>query len=142
MKIEVKRYNNPFESVPIHSLLEDFGDSNTDISTWKPDISSIRAFLGNPTNRKTLLYDFPDGKDTGEFVQTFIRSKGLDITEIETAEKRITQVIEDKKQSDKEKIDQDNQRKQDLKDLSDSIKSAGDSSESPHSPQSSQSSNT
>lgn len=103
MVIEVRRYNNSFKSKPIHYLLDDFGESNTDISTWRPDVSSIRAFLGNPNNNKTLLYDFPDGKDTGETVQTFIRSKGLDITEVETAEKRITKIIEDKKVSDKEK---------------------------------------
>lgn len=131
MKIEVKRYNNTFESEPIHQLLEDFGESNTDTSTWKPDASTIRAFLGNPSSsKKTLLYDFPDGKDTGEFVQTFIRSKGLDITEIESAEKRVTQIIENKKQLDKEKVDNENRRKQDLKDLSDSIKSVDNSDSS------------
>lgn len=132
MNIEVKRYNNPFESQPVHQLLEDFGESNTDTSTWKPDISSVRAFLGNPSSsKKTLLYDFPDGKDTGDTVQTFIRSKGLDITEIETAEKRITQIIENKKQSDQEKIKNETQRKQDLKDLSDSIKGVSDDSSTP-----------
>lgn len=131
MKIKVKRYNNAFKSEPIHQLLEDFGESNTDTSTWKPDVSTIRAFLGNPSSsKKTLLYDFPDGKDTGEFVQTFIRSKGLDITEIESAEKRVVQIIENKKQLDKEKVDNENQRKQDLKDLSDSIKSVDNSDSS------------
>lgn len=131
MKIKVKRYNNPFESKPVHHLLEDFGESNTDTTTWKPDISDVRAFLGNPSaSKKQLLYDFPDGKDTGEFVQTFIRSKGLDITEIETAEKRVTQIIENKKQLDKEKVDNENRRKQDLKDLSDSIKSVDNSDSS------------
>lgn len=105
MRIEFKRYQNTFTAKPIHKLLDDFGESNTDTSTWKPDVSSIRAFLGNPNNKKKMLYDFPDGKDTGETVQTFIRSKGLDITEVETAEKRITKIIEDKRVSDKEKAE-------------------------------------
>lgn len=133
MKVEIKHFNNPFSSKPIHHLVDDFGESNTDTSTWRPDISLIHAQSNAMSGRK-LVYDFPDGKDTGEIIQTFIRSKGIDITEIESAERRVTTIIEDKKASDKEKLDKANQRKQDLKDLSDSIKSSGDN------PQSSQSS--
>lgn len=121
MIIEVKHYNNPFKSTPIHHLTVDFGTSNTDTSTWRPDISLIHA-QANSLSGRQLVYDFPDGKDTGESIQTFIRSKGIDITEIESAERRITTIIEDKKASDKDKLDKANQRKQDLKDLSDSIK--------------------
>lgn len=127
MKIEVKHYNNPFSSKPIHQLCDDYGKTNTDTTTWRPDFSLVHAQANALSGRK-LIYDFPDGKDTGETVQTFVRSKGLDITEIETAEKRITQIIEDKKKDDKEKLDRQEQRKKDLKDLSDALKDNFDSS--------------
>lgn len=130
MTIKVKQYNNPFSSKPIHKMIDDFGESNTDTSTWRPDLSVARAFLGSAgASNKQMLYDFPDGKDTGETVQTFIRTKGLDITEIESAEKRITQIIQDKSLSDEQSESKKKQRAQDLKDLSDAIKgSESDSS--------------
>lgn len=129
MVIKVKHYSNSFKSTPIHQLVDDFGESNTDTSTWRPDISLVHA-QSNALSGRQLVYDFPDGKDTGETVQTFVRSKGIDITEVESAEKRITTIIEDKKKDDKDKIDKAEQRKQDLKDLSDSIKSVDNSDSS------------
>lgn len=121
MNIEVKHYNNPFKSKPIHHLCSDFGESQTDTSTWRPDISLVHA-QSQALSGKRLVYDFPDGKDNGEIIQTFIRTKGLDITEIDSAEKRITTIIEDKKELDKKKKDDADQRSKDLKDLSDAIK--------------------
>lgn len=100
--ISVKHYSNSFKGDK-PPICRDYGESNTDKSTYRPDLSIVRAYQG--AKDKKLLYDFDDGKDTGEVVQTFVRSKGLDITEVETAEKRMTQIIEDKKQaakSDKE----------------------------------------
>lgn len=106
--ISVKRYSNQFLGSK-NLLVKDFGESNTDKSTYRPDLSLVRAYQGAKT--KTLLYDFSDGKDNGSTVQTFVRSKSLDITEVETAEKRVLQVIEDKKKkaelSDEEKKAQD-----------------------------------
>lgn len=125
--MEVKHYNNVFSAPSYHQMTSDFGKSNTDKSTYRPDLSLARAYQGS--QNKTLLYDFKDGKDTGETVQTFVRSKGLDITEVETAEKRITQIIEDKKQADKDKADELESRKKDLSDLSEAIKN-GSSTES------------
>ena len=94
--IVVNKYNNSYSSSPLHQLRSDYGESCTDTSKWRPSVSSIRAFLGNPSaSRKSLQYDYPDGKDDGNVIRTFLRTKGLDITEIETAEKRITQIIED-----------------------------------------------
>lgn len=130
MLIEVKHYSNPFKSTPIHQLTVDFGESNTDTSTWRPDISLIHA-QANSLSGRQLVYDFPDGNDSGETIQTFVRSKGIDITEIESAEKRITTIIEDKKASDKEKLDKADQRSKDLKDLSEAIKSSDSSPETP-----------
>lgn len=94
----VKHYQSSFGSSVVHQMTEDFGESNTDISNWKPKVSTIRAFLGSPNSQKKhLVYDFPDGKDNGSSVQTFLRTPGLDITEIETAEKIVTQIVQDKK---------------------------------------------
>lgn len=84
MKRLVKHYESSFDSKPIHSLVSDFGESNTDKSFFRPDISQTRAFLGSQMGSNRVgLYDFPDGKDTGETAQTAIRSKGLDITEVD-----------------------------------------------------------
>lgn len=80
-------------------MVDDFGKSNTDKSSYRPDVSRVRAFLGTGMqSSKKLMYDFPDGKDTGEEVQTFIRNKGLDITEVDLA-------VEVVKQAAKAKID-------------------------------------
>lgn len=117
--ISVKHYSNSFTGVK-PPICRDYGESNTDKSTYRPDLSLTRAYQG--AQNKKLLFDFYDGKDTGEVVQTFIRSKGLDITEVETAEKRITQFIEDKKAAaEKSKKDSDVQKKF-ISDLSDSLK--------------------
>ena len=117
--ISVKHYSNSFvgEKPPI---CRDYGESNTDKSTYRPDLSLARAYQG--AQNKKLIYDFNDGKDTGDFVQTFIRSKGLDITEVETAQKRVTQIIEDKKEvANKYKKNSEAQKKF-ISDLSDSLK--------------------
>ena len=92
--IVVNKYNNAFAFDPLHQLCSDYGESCTDTSKWRPSISTVRAFLGNPgATRKSLQYDYQDGKDDGNVIRTFLRTKGLDITEIETAEKRITQIV-------------------------------------------------
>lgn len=84
MKRLIRHFESTFESKPIHSLVSNFGESNTDKSFFRPDISQTRAFLGSQVGSNRVgLYDFPDGKDTGETAQTAIREKGLDITEID-----------------------------------------------------------
>lgn len=117
--ISVKHYSNQFVGSK-NLLVKDFGESNTDKSTYRPDLSLVRAYQGAKT--KTLLYDFSDGKDNGQTVQTFVRSKALDITEIETAEKRVLQVIEDKKK--KAELSEEEKKAQDefLSNLSTAIK--------------------
>lgn len=118
-------YNSSEE--PLHIMTKDFGKSNTDISDWKPKVADIRAFLASPnTKSKQFLYDFPDGKDTGEAVQTFLRTPGLDITEVETAEKIITQIVQNKSELDKQTAEQ----KEQMQNLLDTIKSVKTSSES------------
>lgn len=126
MKINVKHYSNTFQNDNPHfPTIKNFGDSNTDLSSWRPEISIARAQAGASAGKK-LLYDFPDGKDTGEFIQTYIRSPGLDITEVETAQKRMTQIIEDKKTSDKDKAD----KKKNNDDFNNMIKKIADSVDS------------
>lgn len=117
--ISVKHYSNQFVGSK-NLLVKDFGESNTDKSTYRPDLSLVRAYQGAKT--KTLLYDFSDGKDNGQTVQTFVRSKALDITEVETAEKRVLQVIEDKKK--KSELSEEEKKAQDefLSNLSTAIK--------------------
>lgn len=117
--ITVKHYNNSFKGVK-PPICRDFGESNTDKSTYRPDLSLARAYQGS--QNKKLIYDFDDGKDTGETVQTYVRSKGLDITEIETAQKRITQIIEDKKEkAENDKKSSEAQQKF-INDLSNAVK--------------------
>ena len=135
--IKVLHYSHNYEKTsPLVPFVSDYGNSNTDTTKWRPDISLARAYQG-ASSGKTLLYDFPDGKDSGEVVQTFIRSKGLDITEIESAEKRITQIIEDKKADDKLKSENSKEKKNFLDNIQKLADSA--SSESPESSQSPQS---
>lgn len=82
---KIVHYSSSFNSPAIHSLVSDFGVSCTDKSFFRPDISQTRAFLGSQMGSDRVgLYDFPDGKDTGETAQTLIRAKGLDITEVDS----------------------------------------------------------
>lgn len=103
--IKVKHFSNQFVNKGWTPLLEDFGDSNTDTSTYRPDISLARAQSGRLRGKK-LIYDFDDGKDTGESVMTFIRQKGLDITEVDAAiahmKSNIDEKIEDSKNKQKD----------------------------------------
>lgn len=103
--IKVKHFSNQFVNKGWTPLLEDFGESNTDTSTYRPDISLARAQAGRLSGKK-LIYDFYDGKDNGETVMTFIRQKGLDITEVDAAAARvksnINESIEDSKKKQKE----------------------------------------
>lgn len=90
-------------------MVDDFGESNTDKSFYRPDVSQVRSFLGTGMqSSKKLMYDFPDGKDTGEEVQTFVRNKGLDITEVDTAVEVIKQAA--KAKIDKAKADEQSEK--------------------------------
>lgn len=121
--IIVNKYNNIYSCEPVHQLCSDYGDSCTDTSKWRPSISQVRAFLGNPgSSRKSLQYDYLDGKDDGNVIRTFLRTKGLDITEIESAEKRITQIVEKQVENSLLTKKQQEQYKKSLKDLSDAMK--------------------
>lgn len=140
--LKILHYHHCYNSKDsVYPLVSDFGKSNTDTSKWRPDISIARAQMGVLSGRK-LLYDFPDGKDSGEVVQTFIRSPGLDITEIESAEARITQIIENKQKDDQEKAvnkakeDQFNENIQKLADSVSSSDSSKSSSSGPSQPSS------
>ena len=121
--IQINHYNNQFNNVsPIHELLSDFGETNTDTTHWRPVVSLARASLASGMNsRKQFFYDYPDGKDDGNRIKTFLRSPGLDITEIETAEKRITQIVEDLKDTSKVNKEAVDKYKQALKDLGDAV---------------------
>lgn len=87
--IKVRHYSNVFENLnPLYIPPSDYGESATDKSSYRPDISSARAFAGSVgagTSSKVGVYDFPDGKDTGMTIQTFLRNRGLDVTEIDAA---------------------------------------------------------
>lgn len=125
--LKVLHFGNSFVTDnAVLSCPSDFGPTNTDRSTYRPEISLIRAQQG-ARDGKTLMYDFNDGKDTGDVVQTFLRSPGLDVTEIDSASRRITQIVEDKAQTAEEKAKADSLREKFEKSLDDKL---GDSSSS------------
>ena len=123
--IKVKHYSHQYRDChPTYSLIKEFPPTNTDTSKWRPDLSIARAQINSTSSKYNFLYDFQDGKDTGDTVQTFLRSKSLDITEVETAEKRVTQIIERKNAEDQSQLDSEAKRKQGLQDLADGIANA------------------
>lgn len=84
MAIAIRHYSNSFLNKNVHhELLSDFGKSNTDKSFFRPDISSARALVAGSASDRVGLYDFQDGKDTGDRIQVILRQKGLDPTEID-----------------------------------------------------------
>lgn len=120
-------YSNTFDSPILHSFNSKFGDSVTDISNWRPELALIHS-QSSALSGKRFLYDFPDGKDTGERIQTFIRGKGLDVTEIDRALDSVTQDIKSKAESDKkskkDKLDSDKAKAETIKAIGDSVASA------------------
>lgn len=113
---KVHKYRNTFENLDWTPLLSDFGESNTDKSTYRPDISVARAQAGMAN--KTLLYDFSDGKDNGETVQTYIRQPGLDVTEVDAAMQRLNDNFNEniKNELDKQKADKRSKKVDDVLD--------------------------
>lgn len=85
---KVLKYSSAFKtSREVYKLCDDFGDSVTDKSTYRPTLSVVKSFLGaqNP-NLKQFVYDFPDGKDTNDinsYVMTYLRTPGLDPAEVD-----------------------------------------------------------
>lgn len=72
-------YNSQFENEFIKPKNIDYGKSLTDRTFFRPDIFSIPDTKAN--NAVTGLYDFNDGKDTGERLSMYLRDKSLDVTE-------------------------------------------------------------
>lgn len=100
---KVRHYSNVFSGKELWKLTEDYGESNTDKSSYLPDISTTRSFLGSATGRNVQgVYDFPDGKDTGFVVATLLRQKGLDPTEIDKIGEIITSHVDSLKAKDKQ----------------------------------------
>lgn len=117
-------YNNCFSNEPIHVLVSDFGQSCTDKTFFRPDISSTRAFLGTGQGSNRVgLYDFPDGNDDGTNLRTVLRNPGLDITEIDAIGQAIKSDIEAKDSNKKAKDSKDKKIKND-KDLMEALSSS------------------
>lgn len=102
----VRHYSSLFSAPLYHHMTDDFGKSNTDTSKWRPDISLIHSqSLGK--SGLTPVYDFPDGKDNPDsWTTTFIRSKGLDVTEVDKAIE-VQQSYMDAKKKSSEKTSDD-----------------------------------
>lgn len=116
--LAVKHYSNSFQNSTFHhQMTSDFGKTNTDKSTFRPDISIVRAQQSALSGKK-LLYDFPDGKDTGNYVMTYVRDKGLDVTEVDSALEQIKSSIDEKISSSNEK----DELLESVKQIADSLK--------------------
>lgn len=101
--IKVFHYSNSFKAKDLHVMTKDFGKSNTDKSFYVPEVANARSTLGSGTMPKTVgVYDFPDGKDTGDRIQTILRQKGLDVAEID----RIGEILKSQVESDKTSLKQ------------------------------------
>lgn len=88
----------------VHLSPDDYGESNTDKSFYRPDVSAVRSRLGTGSaSGRTPLYDYPDGVDKGDNIMVILRTKGLDPTELDAFEARLEQDVELKKQLDDEK---------------------------------------
>lgn len=72
-------YSSQFDNELVKPKNLDYGHSLTDKTFFRPEIFSIADTKAN--NAVTGLYDFKDGKDTGERLPMYLRDKSLDITE-------------------------------------------------------------
>lgn len=137
ISISIKHFSNSFKSDLVHHMTVDFGESNTDTSTWRPDISLIHAQAGRNSGLKPV-FDFPDGKDNPDsWSTTIIRRKGLDVTEVDTLISATQNSLDSKIQSDKKSKEKtpDDVMRENIQKLAD--KMTGDSLESTTSSQNS-----
>lgn len=83
--MKMYEYHSPFEGEILHVMTKDFGETVTDKTFFRPDVSSVRSFMASPStgSNKVGQYDFPDGKDTGDMYAARLRAPGLDVTEID-----------------------------------------------------------
>lgn len=106
--MKVQHYSNSFQAdkkVKHHQLTKDFGESNTDKTFYRPDISSARALAGAAgSTGRVGLYDFKDGKDTGDYLMVILRKKGLDPTEISKIGEIVKQQSESSQEFDKSEL--------------------------------------
>lgn len=106
--MQVLHYHNQFKGPVVHQMTADFGESNTDKTYFRPDVSSSRASLASQIGSdRAGVYDFPDGKDTGDTIQTLLRSQGLDRTEVDRIGAMIQSTIDNKKELDKSKLEKE-----------------------------------
>lgn len=78
--------------------------SSVDYSSYKPTVSDVHNFeAGAGTSNNVPLYDFPDGKDTGERMYA-LRRLGLDITELEAIKKSLESEKSKMMKETKEKV--------------------------------------
>lgn len=106
MLISVKKYSNVFsDKSHVHHMLSDFGESNTDQSGVRPDISSARSIIASYSGTPSVgLYDFADGKDTGDNLATLLRSKNLDRTEIDSLYESLKARADELSEADRKKF--------------------------------------
>lgn len=77
--MKILYYNSQFDNKLVKSKKFDYGKSLTDKTFFRPELFSVADTKAN--NAVTGLYDFKDGKDTGERLAMYLRDKSLDITE-------------------------------------------------------------
>ena len=77
--MKILYYNSQFDNKLVKPKNIDYGKSLTDKTFFRPEIFSVADTKAN--NAVTGLYDFNDGKDTGERLSMYLRDKSLDITE-------------------------------------------------------------
>lgn len=66
-----------------------FTPSQTDKNDFIKDVKGSKSLILGGGTQYIGVYDFPDGKDTGLDL-TMLRQKGIDITEIEEAQRNLT----------------------------------------------------
>lgn len=77
--MKILYYSSQFQNDFVKPKNLDYGKSLTDKTFFRPEIFSIADTKANTA--VTGLYDFNDGKDTGERLSMYLRDKSLDITE-------------------------------------------------------------
>ena len=77
--MKILYYSSQFSNELVKPKNIDYGESLTDKTFFRPEIFSIAYTKAN--NATKGLYDFNDGKDTGERLSMYLRDKSLDITE-------------------------------------------------------------
>lgn len=103
IKRYIRQYDGSLKLDWIPHFDVDYGESQTDKSNYRPNVPLYSQIEANKAMPSNLVYDFPDGKDTGLNL-TPLRDKSLDITEVQQIKNALQKSVDKQEKAIKDEM--------------------------------------